>query len=81
MALNKNALAAAIKTTFETAKVKSEDPSLTPEQILQQVADSLAAAIDTFVRGGDVIGVKSTLKLDVPTNSGTGSQTGAVHIQ
>lgn len=73
MALNKNTLAAAIKTTFETAA----DQAWTA----QQVADGLATAIDAFVRSAEVAGVKSKLALDVPNNTGTGTQTGTVHLQ
>lgn len=79
MPLNKAVLAAAIKTTFDAAR--AADPSLTPDQVAQQVADGLANAIDAFVRNGDVGGVQSKLTLDIPNNTGTGAQLGVVHIQ
>lgn len=73
MALDKNVLAAALAETFQ----KAFDEGWTQ----QQVANGLATAIDAFVRSAEVAGVKSKLTLDVPNNSGTGTQTGTVKLQ
>lgn len=73
MALDKNVLAAALAETFQ----KAFDEGWTQ----QQVANGLATAIDAFVRSAEVAAVKSKLALDIPNNSGTGTQTGTVKLQ
>lgn len=73
MPLNKAALKQAILTTFETAKVQ--------EWTSEQVAGALADAIDTFVRGADVVGVTVEVRNNAQTIIGTGTQTGTGDIQ
>lgn len=59
MALNKGALTAAIQKAFEDAKDNEWE---TP-----QIAAALADAIDAYVRGAAVRGVKCEVPLDVDT--------------
>jgi hypothetical protein len=66
MALDKNTLAEAIRTAFESAKEE--------EWTVAQVAEALASAIDAFVKSGDVVDVVVEVK-DVGNNViGTGVQ-------
>ncbi len=73
MPLDQSTLAQALKTAFSQAKANSWSSD--------QVADAMAAAIDTFVIGADVVGV--TVNVVSPTNQplGTGSQTGTGKLQ
>lgn len=73
MPLNQSSLAQALKTTFSNSKANSWSS--------HQVADALAAAINTFVSGADVVGV--TVNVVSTTNQalGTGTQTGTGKLQ
>jgi hypothetical protein len=73
MALNKSQLAQLLKTTFQSAK----DNSWTSDQ----VADSLADAINTFVLTADVAGVQVVVVNNASVVIGSGSQTGKVKLQ
>lgn len=73
MALDRKQLAAAIKTTFDTSSAEG--------WTTEQVADGLATAIDDYVRAAEVREVKTKLQLDVPNNTGSGTQVGAVKLQ
>jgi DNA-binding transcriptional regulator LsrR (DeoR family) len=73
MALNRNTLQEAIHTAFETAKEE--------EWTTEQVAEALANAIDDFVRGGDVVGITTSVQVDPNNHRGTGTQTGVGRVQ
>ncbi len=73
MPLDKTQLQAALKTAFDTAK----DQNWTTDQVAQAIAD----AVDTFVRGGDVNGITVTVRDNANVQIGTGSQTTAVQLQ
>jgi hypothetical protein len=64
VALNKAALAAAIQTAFTDAREKEWDPP--------QIAAALADAIDAYVRGAAVTGVKATVPIDLNTTTVSG---------
>jgi hypothetical protein len=73
MPLDKDGLTVAIKNTFINA--------LSQNWSQDQVATALANAIDTYVRGGDIVHI--TVQVTDPTNKviGTGTQTGTGKIQ
>jgi hypothetical protein len=63
MPLDKNGLQTSIGAAFEKAKATPppadpKDSDNIQHQVLSQLARDLAAAIDTFVRSGDVVQVK-----------------------
>jgi hypothetical protein len=66
MALNKATLGADLLAMMKNAEAKSWAP--------EQVADAMAAAIDSYVRGGDVNGVRAVLP-----NGQVAVQSSAVH--
>jgi hypothetical protein len=73
MALNQSTLSQALKDTFSKAKANSWSSD--------QVADALAAAINSFVVSADVVGI--TVNVVNPSNQpiGTGTQTGTGKLQ
>ena len=73
MALDKNALTANLKSTFERSKTEG--------WAADQVAAALADAIEGFVRTADVSGVSVAVTDTGGHNIGTGAQTGAVHLK
>lgn len=73
MALNKDTLSQALKTTFQTAKDKSWSADL--------VADSLAAAINAFVLSAEVTGVNVNVVNLANVPIGTGAQSGVGKLQ
>lgn len=86
MPLNKTELESKIKDAFKKAKetpppADPQDADKVQEQINTQLAQDLAAAIDTFIRGGDV------KKITVDVNAtgggiiGTGTQTGVGKVE
>jgi len=70
MALDKNTLKTKIQTAFENVQ-KTKIPAdpdkvkVTQNEILINLAEELANAIDAYVRSGDVKNVKVNVKLDV----------------
>ena len=75
MPLNKQVLADQIKAAFDAAG--KSPPSMTPDQVSKQLAASLAAAIEAYVKGGDVSQISvSVVAPDGTTAIGTGKQTG-----
>jgi hypothetical protein len=80
MGLNKNTLTTQIKAAFKKAQeTPAGDPDKsaeTQEKILQQLSADLAAAIDAFIRSGDVTGVK--IKLDNTVQTGTQTNQGKI---
>jgi hypothetical protein len=86
MPLDTAALQSSIKSAFK--KAKDTPPPADPgqadqaqEQILTQLAQDLAGAVNTFVRSGDVVQVSVQVKDNANTVIGTGTQTGAGKIQ
>ncbi len=73
MALDKNALAQALKDTFNNAKANSWSSD--------QVSDALATAIDTYVTGAAVVGVSVNVVNSGNQPIGTGAQTGTGTLQ
>ncbi len=73
MALDKRALKEAIEATFETAKAE--------EWTTAQVAESLADAVDAFVRAAEVVGIHTKVRVDPGTGEGTGAQVGTGRLQ
>jgi len=73
MPLDKSTLQAAFKTAFDTAKEENWST--------EQVAEALADAVDVFVRSGDVVGITTDVEVDPDTGLGTGTQSGAGHIE
>jgi hypothetical protein len=73
MALNKSQLAQLLKTTFQSAKDNSWSSD--------QVADSLADAINTFVLTAEVSGVQVSVVNSNNVVIGTGTQTGTGKLQ
>jgi hypothetical protein len=73
MALNKDTLSQALKTTFQTAKDKSWSAG--------QVADSLGAAINAFVLNAEVTGVNVNVVNPSNVPIGTGAQSGVGKLQ
>ena len=69
MSLDKAALAAALKTAFESGM---DDPNWT----LDDAAGALADAIDFYVRGAEVAGVTTEVRDPGNVVIGTGAQTG-----
>lgn len=72
MALDKTALAASLKDTFLRAKEETWSSD--------QVADALADALETFVRGGEVNGVQVEVRNSGGSVIGTGTQSTAVAV-
>jgi hypothetical protein len=72
MALDKNTLAIALKTTFANAKEQGWTGD--------QVADALADAIDAYVRGAEVKGVAVDVVDFASHPLGTGKQSSSVHV-
>lgn len=73
MALDKNSLAQALKTTFKSSKDNSWSSD--------QVADALADAINTFVLSAQVTGVNVNVVNNANQPIGTGAQTGTGQLQ
>lgn len=73
MSLQLDTLTSAIKTTFETAKAQNWTSD--------QVAASLASAIDAYLRSGDVVQVTVQVRDSNNVMIGTGTQTGTGKIQ
>jgi hypothetical protein len=73
MALNQSTLSQALKDTFSKAKANSWTSD--------QVADSLATAINTFVTSAAVVGVTVTVVNPANQPIGTGTQTGTGKLQ
>jgi len=85
MALDVATLRTAIKTAFE--KSKNTPPPENPDeidqvqvQILETLAQDLSAAIETFVRSGDVNGVSVTVRDNANNVIGSGVQSVAVKV-
>src|SRR5262249_33936696 len=81
MSLDKNGLQTSIGAAFEKAKATPrpadpKDSDNIQRQVLSQLAQDLAAAIDTFVRSGDVLQVTVQVKDNANNVLGTGTQTG-----
>jgi len=86
MPLDTAALQTAVKAAFKKAKDTPPpgDPAQADqvqEQILTQLAQDLAAAIDTFVKSGDVTGVTVQVRNTSNVLIGTGTQTNTVKVQ
>ena len=86
MPLNINTLQTAIKQAFE--KAKNTPPPADPNQadqvqdeILTQLAQDLATAVNNFIRSGDVVGITTAVVLDIPNETGVGTQTGVGRVQ
>ncbi len=73
MALDKSTLSQALKDTFKSAKDNSWSSD--------QVADAIADAINTFVLGAAVVGVKVNVVNTANQPIGTGTQTGTGNLQ
>ena len=73
MALDREALKDAFRTAFDTAKEEGWST--------EQVAEAFAVAIETFVRGGEVVNITTKVEVDLGTGRGEGIQTGAGEIQ
>ena len=73
MALNQSTLSQALKNTFSQAKANSWTSD--------QVADALAAAINSFVASADVVGVTVNVVSAANQPLGTGTQTGTGKLQ
>ena len=86
MALDKNTLKKKIEDAFKKAKEapppsNPDDSGKVQDQILAQLAADLSDAFEAFVKGGDVAGVKVTVR-DLANNViGSGTQTDPVHVQ
>jgi len=79
MPLDTISLQTAIKTAFKKAKDTPAPPdpsqaSQTQEQILTQLAQDLANAINAFVRSGDVVQVTVQVKDNANNVIGSGTQ-------
>jgi hypothetical protein len=86
MPLDTISLQTAIKAAFKKAKETPPpaDPSQTDqvqEQILAQLAQDLADALNTFVLGAAVVGVKVNVVNTANQPIGTGTQTGTGNLQ
>lgn len=88
MSLDKEALKQAIKQAFEKAKKteapKDPDPKKIDElqnQILNQLSQDIADAIDQFVKGGAVTNITVEVKDRSNTVIGSGTQTGTGKIE
>lgn len=86
MALDTSTLQTAIKAAFKKAKdtPPPSDPAQADalqEQILTQLAQDLSAALNTFVRSGDVVQVAVTVVNNANAPIGTGTQTGVGKVQ
>lgn len=73
MGLDKAELTNAFRQTFQQAKDEAWSSD--------QVAAALADAIDTFVRGGEVVGITTEVRDVGDTVIGTGTQTGTGSTQ
>jgi hypothetical protein len=86
MPLNKNSLQVAIKAAFKKAKdtPPPEDPNQADqvqEQILTDLAQDLANAVDAFVRSGDVNDVIVQVRDNAAVVIGTGTQTNVSKVK
>jgi len=73
MALDKPGLINKLKQTLRDAKDQAWSSD--------QVAEKLADAIDTFVRSGDVVGIKTEVRDTNNSFVGNGTQTGTGSIK
>ncbi len=73
MALDQTKLSQALKDTFSSAKANSWSSD--------QVADSLATAINAFVTSADVVGVSVNVVNPANQPIGTGTQSGTGKLQ
>lgn len=77
MPLDKQKLQSAIQAAFDDAKKEEWETA--------QVAAALAAAIDAYVRGAEVQGVKTAVEVQSADGGqvlqGTGTQTGSGRVQ
>lgn len=77
MPLDKNRLQQAIETAFESAKQEGWETA--------QVASALADAIDAYVRGAEVVGVTTTVRVTQEgtgiVSTGNGTQSGTARVQ
>lgn len=86
MPLDVTTLKTAVKAAFQKAKTTPppSDPSQSDQvqtQILDQLSQDLANAIQVFVQSGDVGGVFVTVKDNANNPLGSGTQVGTVKIQ
>jgi hypothetical protein len=86
MALDVSTLQSAIHAAFKKAKdtPPPSDPSQADqaqEQILTQLAQDLSAALNTFVRGGEIVQLTVQVKDNANVVIGTGTQTSTNKIQ
>jgi hypothetical protein len=88
MTLDKITLQAAVKAAFKKAKEtpppEPPDPaaiSQLQEQILTDLAQDLANALDVFVRGGDVVGVNVEVRNTANVVIGSGTQNNVGKVQ
>jgi hypothetical protein len=78
MALNKTQLRDAIKTAFQTANAAAtKQPPDDPDATLDTLCLDLSNAIDTFVRGSDVVKVE----VGIEATGGTYKQTNKGKIE
>ncbi len=86
MALDLATLRSQILAAFVTAKdteppADPADAAALQDEILEQLSTDLAAAIDGFVRGGQIAGITTDVVLDLPSETGTGTQSAPVNVQ
>ncbi|MBI4670719.1 MAG: hypothetical protein HY741_03495 [Chloroflexi bacterium] len=86
MPLNKSELETKIKDAFKKAKATPppadpKDADKVQEQINAQLAKDLAAAIDAFIRGGDVKKITVDVNATGGGKIGTGTQTGVGKVE
>jgi hypothetical protein len=86
MALDKKNLQKQIHAAFKKAQETPppndpKDSDTVQKQILIELAQDIANAIDSFVRSGAVVGITTHVILDIPNETGTGKQTGPGSIK
>lgn len=87
MPLNNAVLKAAIEAAINaSSEAAQQTPPPDPDELVSDLAQALADAIEAFVRGADVAGVETVVTIDTvngaaATGSGTGQQDGTVQLQ
>ena len=86
MALDQTTLKNSIKAAFVKAQQtpppdNPADAAKVQDKILTDLSQDLANAINAFLIGGDITGIKSDVSVNTGTGIGTATQNAVVHVK